>query len=1072
MEKIYKMLSALTLLLALTSTTLLAQRTVTGTVLDEYDVGLPGVTVQVKGTTTGTATDADGNFSITVPGNQSILVFSFVGYFPKEELVGNRTTVNLALVPDVQTLTEMVVTGYAVQEKRDITGSVSTVRRDELISVPAATVENQLQGRLAGVNVTNSGQPGAPSQVRIRGFGSFTNNNPLYVVDGVQTMDISTLNPNDIESITVLKDAGAASIYGSRAANGVILVTTRRGQKGGTKVSYNAYYGNQTPGRGFDNLLNTQEMADLQWLVYSNTRDEQGNPIQTVNHPQYGTWTRGGAGPRIPDYIVPAGAMEGDPRVDPALYNLDLQNPGSIYQIVRANQEGTDWYDAITRNAPIQNHDITLSGGGDNSRFMVALNYFDQQGILLETFSRRYSIRANSEYNIGNRVRVGENLQVSYRQNRGIANQDEGNAISLAYRNQPIVPVYDIMGNYAGTRAQLTGNAPQPVANLERTRHNDAFDIRILGNIYGEVDLMDNLTFRSSFGGTFQNGYNHAFSYQTYERAENQATSTFNEGAFYNSDWTWTNTVTYRETFDRHAITAVGGYESIKFGMGRGVNGLRGGYFSLNPNFWTLSNGANIINATSYAITPTTGVSYFGRVDYGFDDRYLLSFTLRRDGSSRFVEQFGTFPSITAAWRVSGEEFMRGNQVISDLKIRAGYGQMGNQQALAPENQFFLFGGSPSTSFYDIGGTNTGSQQGFRPTRIGNPAARWETVVNTNVGIDLALFDDKLEFIVDWYKKESRDLLFNPELPGTAGAATQPFVNIADMVNSGIDAQMIYRHNFSNDVRLETNLTFTSFRNEIISVADGVNEFFAGGSRFGSISINRVGHPIGSFFGYQVQGIFQSNNEVENAASQDGAAPGRFRFADIDGDGAITAADRTILGSPIPDFTAGLNISLAVRNWDFTAFLFASVGNDIYNYTKWWTDFAPSFAGGKSQNLLYNSWLPERPNATTPIAEPISNFSTNTQSSSYYIEDGSFLRARNIQLGYTFPTRISSRLKMDRLRVYAQGVNLFTITGYSGLDPELQPQNVTSGTADRAMGIDYGNYPVVRQFIFGVNVGF
>ncbi|HSJ69384.1 MAG TPA: hypothetical protein VK921_17010, partial [Anditalea sp.] len=261
-------------------------------------------------------------------------------------------------------------------------------------------------------------------------------------------------------------------------------------------------------------------------------------------------------------------------------------------------------------------------------------------------------------------------------------------------------------------------------------------------------------------------------------------------------------------------------------------------------------------------------------------------------------------------------------------------------------------------------------------------------------------------------------------------------------------------------------------RNEILSVADGVNEFFAGGSRFGNISINRVGHPIGSFFGYQVQGIFQSNEEIANAASQDGAAPGRFRFADLNGDGAISPADRTVLGSPIPDFTAGLNISLAVRNWDFTAFLFASVGNDIYNYTKWWTDFAPSFAGGKSRDLLYNSWLPERPNATTPIAEPISNFSTNTQSSSYYIEDGSFLRARNIQLGYTFPTRVSSRLKMDRLRIYAQGVNLFTLTGYSGLDPELQPQNVTAGTADRAMGIDYGNYPVVRQIIFGVNVGF
>jgi len=1064
MKKVYKMLSAVLLLLVLTSTTLLAQRTVTGNVLDEYDIGLPGVTVQVKGTTTGTATDADGNFSITVPGNESVLVFSFVGYFTKEELVGNRSTINLNLVPDVQTLTEMVVTGYAVQEKRDVTGAVGTVRREELTAMPVATVENQLQGRLAGVNVTTSGMPGGASQVRVRGFGSFQNNNPLYVVDGVQTMDISTLNPNDIESMTVLKDAGAASIYGSRAANGVILVTTRQGVKGQTKITYNAYYGTQDPGRGFRNLLNTQEMADLQWLVFDNSVDDDGNPIQTAPHPQYGTYQRGANRPRIPDYIIPSGAMEGDPRVDPSNYAFDL-SAGNVNQIVRANQQGTDWYGAITRNAPIQNHDITLSGGGENSRFMVALNYFDQQGILLETFSKRYSIRGNSEFNIGDRVRIGENLQVTYRQNRGIANLDEGNAISLSFRNQPIVPLYDIMGNYAGTRAQATGNAPNPMADLQRMRDNDAFDVRVLGNLYGEVDILDNLTFRSSFGGSLQNGYYHNFTYQTYERAENVGTSAFNEGAYYNTEWTWTNTLTYRETFDRHALTLIGGYESIKFGVGRGVNGTRAGYFSFDPNFWTLNNGATITAANSYANTMTTGISYFARGDYAFDDRYLLSLTLRRDGSSRFQEQFGTFPSITAAWRVSSEEFMQGQELFSELKVRGGYGTMGNQQGLNPANQFFLFGGSPNSSFYDLGGTNTSSMQGFRPTRIGNPAARWETAINMNVGLDMGLFNDKLEVIVDWYRRETNDLLFNPELPGTAGGAAAPFINIANMVNTGIDAQVIYRHNFSNDLRFESNLTFTSFRNEILNVADGVGEFFAGGSRFGNIAINRVGHPMSSFFGYEVQGIFQSNEEVANAATQDGAAPGRFRFVDLDGDGVITPADRTILGSPIPDFTAGLNLSLAFRNWDFTAFFFASVGNDIYNYTKYWTDFVPSFQGVKSENALYNSWLPSRPNATTPIAEDISNFSTNTQSTSYYVEDGSYLRLRNLQIGYTFPTAISSRLRMDRLRVYVQGANLLTLTNYTGLDPEL-------GGADTAFGIDYGNYPVVKQYIIGVNVGF
>lgn len=1038
-------------------------RQVSGSVTSKEDgIGLPGVNVTVKGSSTGTVTDINGKYTISVNGPEDVLVFSFVGYATQEIVVGNRSVIDPVLATDVKTLSELVVTGYAVQEKKDITGSVAILKSEELVAVPAATVENQLQGRLAGVNVTNSGQPGSGSQVRIRGFGSFQNNNPLYVVDGIQTFDISTLNPNDIESITVLKDAGAASIYGSRAANGVIVVTTKRGVKGKTKVTYNTFYGSQSPGKGFTNLLNTQEMADLQWQVYEN------GTTNTANHEQYGTWTRGGAGPRIPDYIVPSGAMEGDPGTDPSLYRFDLL-AGDFNQIVRANKQGTNWFKEMTRNAPIINHDLTLSGGGDNSRFMIGLNYFEQQGILLETFSKRYSLRANSDFNLfGDRVRIGENLQLTYRENRGIQNLAEGNAISMAYRIQPIVPVRDIMGNYAGTRAATTGNGQNPVANLERISNNTAFDLRLLGNVYMEADILKNLTFRSSVGGTFINGYNTTFIYQTWENSENRATNSFSEGAFYGGEWNWTNMFTFKETFDKHAVTAVVGYEALKTGIGRSVNGVRGDYFSLDPNFWTLSNGATIINTTSGFNTPITGVSYFGRGDYAFDNKYLLSFTLRRDGNSGFREQFGTFPSVTAGWRVSEESFMKGISAVSDLKIRGGYGTMGNAQALSPVNQFFLFGGGIANAYYDIAGTNNSSAQGFRATRVGNPLARWETSVNTNIGFDMSLFNDKLEFVIDWYKKENKDLLFNPELPGTAGAADRPFVNIGEIKNSGIDAQMIFRQKFSNDLRFESNFTFTTFNNKVVSVADGVDEFFDGGTNRiagGFLGINRVGHPISSFFGYQVQGIFQSDEEVSSAADQDGAAPGRFRFVDTNGDGVINAEDRTIIGNPIPDFTAGLNLSLSYKNWDLSTFLFGSYGNDIYNFTKWWTDFWPSFQGAKSKNALYNSWSPTNTNGTTPIAENVSNFSTNTQSTSYFIEDGSYLRVRQIQLGYTLPQSAVSRLKLDRVRVYVQAVNPFTITGYSGLDPEL-------GGVDTAFGIDFGNYPVVRQYLVGLNVGF
>ncbi|WP_373495740.1 SusC/RagA family TonB-linked outer membrane protein [Aquiflexum sp.] len=1064
MEKLYKSLGILTMLILFSSATVLAQRTVSGTVLDEAGLGLPGVTVLNKGTNSGTATDIDGNFSLNVLGNDNVLIFSFVGYHTKEETVGNRSIIEISLAPDFQTLTEMVVTGYAVQQKKDITGAVGVVKGDLLNEIPAANVENQLQGRLAGVSVISSGNPGAGSSVRIRGLTGFGNNNPLYVVDGVQTFDISTLSPNDIESISVLKDAGAASIYGSRASNGVVLITTKKGKSGSMKVTYHGYGGFQDPGKGFTNLLNTQEFANLQWQVLEN------GPLDTFNHPLYGQWTRGGAGPRIPDYILPAGAMEGDPRVNPDLYNLDLNNPANNYLIVRANKEGTDWFQEATRPALITNHDFMFSGGGDRSRYMAALNYFEQQGILIETFSKRYSMRFNSEFDVSNKVRIGENLQVSFRQNRQANNLSEGNGISSANRIQRIIPVYDIAGNFAGNRAPNTGNGTTSVAMQLRQKDNDSFDLRVLGNIYAEADITEDLVFRSTFGGSLQTGYYHFLSPQTWERSENQATSSFTEGAWYNAEWLSTNQLTYQKTFGVHAIKAVAGYEAVKAGIGRDVSGNRAGYFSLNPDFLTLGNGQNIVNATSSANTFSTLLSQFLRVDYGYADKYLLSATVRRDGSSRFRDQFGVFPSFTGAWRMSEEGFMKGSSTISELKIRAGWGVMGQQQRLDPANQFTLFGGNIGSSFYDIAGTNTGSVLGQRPVRIGNPDARWERNVTTNVGVDLSLWEDKLSLTLDLYNRISDGLLFAPPLPATAGAASGPSINLAEMVNKGIDFQATYRNIFANGLRFETDLIFTHYTNEILSIADGVNEFFAGGSRIGNLAINRVGHPLSAFFGYQVQGLFQNQEEVNNAPRQDGAAPGRFRFTnftgvDDDGIARISANDRVVLGSPIPDFTAGMNFSLSLRNWDMSAFFFASVGNDIYNYNRWWTDFWPSFQGAKSHDALYNSWLPSRPNATTPIAENASNFSTNTQSNSYYIEDGSYLRFRNLTIGYTLPTTLVQRWRMERLRIYAQGVNLFTLTGYSGLDPEL-------GGSDQAFGIDYGNYPIVKQFILGLNVNF
>lgn len=996
---------------------------------------MPGVNVLLKGTTQGTATDSDGKFSLSVPNDQATLVISFVGYSTTEMVVGSRTNVSIQMAPDVTTLNELVVTGYAIQEKKDVTGSVSVVKPTELTAIPVGNVSNQLQGRVAGVTVVGNGQPGSTAKVRIRGFSSFQNNDPLYIVDGVPTQDISTLNPNDVETLSVLKDAGAASIYGSRASNGVIVITTKNGVSSGVKVNYNMYVGNQYPGKGPDNLLDTQGYADLQWLVYDNDGTSETHPI-------YGPSTN--ATPNLPSWAA-----------------------------------NTDWYDEITNVATIQNHDLSLSGGNQNAKFYGGLNYFDQNGIVNTTFSKRFAARLNSEFNIKDRVRIGENLTATHRSGLSVGNLNEGSPISMAvYRAQPIIPVRIttpiagiahnfVPGEYGGTGiAPRLGNGSNNVASLERNKNDRSFDVRLMGNLFADVKIVEGLNFKTTFGGTFSQYYFSDYNFATYENAENVGTASLNEGAGFGNDWVWTNTLTFNKKFGDHNILAVGGYEAVKYGIGRNMSGSRAGYFSDAVSYRTLTNGAAITALNSGFATPTSLVSNFLRVDYGFMDKYLLSATVRRDGSSRFGkdDRYGVFPSVTAAWRVSQESFLSGNEIISDLKIRGGYGTMGNQLAVSPQNQFFLYGGATAETNYAIDGSTGSSRQGFRPTRIGNPNAKWETNVTTNVGFDLAMLDNKLEIVFDWYSKVTDDLLFDPELPGTAGAAGRPFVNIAKMKNTGVDLQMIYRQTFDNSLKFEGNVTFTTYNNEIQTIAPGVPYFDWGGSRIGSFNRNMEGSPMSSFFGYKVIGLFQDDAEVASAPAQDGKEPGFFRYADINGDNVINQDDRTFIGNPNPDFTYGLNLSLEFKGFDLTTFIYGSSGNDIFNYNKWWTDFWPSFQGQKSTELLNNSWTPERGGNTVPKASNKSNFSTNTQSSSYYVENGSFVRMKNVQIGYNIPTAKAAKIGLSSARVYVQGVNLLTSTKYSGLDPEL-------GGDDRSFGVDHGNYPAVKQLLLGVNLG-
>lgn len=1021
------------------------EKTITGKVTAEGEGPVPGVNVTVQGTTIGQITDVSGAFSIKVPGPSAVLVFSSVGYVTKQVPVGSQTTIDVVIESDTKALSEVVVTGYSSQRKRDLTGAVGVVETATLKAIPTGNVTNQLQGRTSGVTVVGNGSPGSTSKLRIRGFSSFENNDPLYVVDGVPTQDISSLNPNDVESMSVLKDAGAASIYGSRASNGVIVVTTKKGGTG-VKVTYDAYFGTQLAGKGtYPDVLNPTEYANLQWLVYQNDGISE-------THPLYGPSS---GSPTLPSWAA-----------------------------------NTNWYDQITDNAPIMSHDLTFSGGNENAKFFAGLGVFQQDGIIKTTYNDKYTGRFNSEFKFLNgKVKFGENASFTYAHGIYVSNLDEGAPIGNTYQMQTIIPAVIttpitgtthnfIPGEYGGAGiAPRLGNVGNIYANLMRAKDNLNHNINIIGSGYMDIAIAKGLNFRSTLGGSWYDGYSANYNMKTYERAENLATSSMNESASYSANWNWTNILSFDKTFGDHKISAVGGYEANMLNIGRNVYAARAGYFSDAIDYRNLTNGQTILSATSGGNTPVSLVSLFAKADYGFKNKYLLSATVRRDGSSVFGEtnRFGVFPSFSGAWRVGDEAFLDGLDWLTDLKIRGSWGTMGNQMPVDPANVYYLYGGDAGSSFYDINGAMTGSVQGMRPTRIGNPDAKWETNVTTDIGFEAQLFKSKFGIVFDWYSKQTKDLLFNPELPGTAGAATQPFVNVASMSNKGLDMEFTYKNTFG-DLGFNASAVVTTVNNEITKIAEGVKYFDYGGSRIGAFNRNEVGHSMSEFFGYEVQTLFQEadfhtevisgvNTLVLNSdiAKQDGAEPGFLRYTDVNGDGTIDPTDRKYIGNPNPKFTYGFNVGLNYKGFDLSAFLYGSQGNDIFNFMKWWVDFWPSFQNNKSQDLLYRSWTPTNTNTNIPKASNHSNFSNNTVSSSYYIENGSFARLKNLQLGYTIPESMLSKVNVKGLRVYVQGINLFTLTKYSGMDPEI-------GGNDRAFGVDHGNYPNVKQLIFGINL--
>lgn len=1034
-----------------------AQKKITGKVTDSGNGStLPGASIVLKGTATGVSTDVNGDYSISVPNSGGTLVFSFVGYTSKEVGIGNQSSINVTLSSDDAMLQEVVVTGYQSLRKRDITGAVTVVEAEGLKSIKGSSFTQNLAGRAAGVTVSSSGSPGDATNVRVRGISSFTSNDPLYIIDGVPVQDQynNTINPDDIESIQVLKDAASSSIYGSRASNGVIVITTKGGKAGKTKVTYNGSIGLVNSVKGYDQILNTSSQDYAQAMKLKFSSDPTNTPLFAQNPSA------------LPKYIQPMGNS-----VDESTYDI-LTN-----QISLSNQTGTNWWKEMTRTAKMNDHNINISGGTEKATFSISGGYLKQEGVLNYTDYNRGTVRANSSFKVAKNLRIGENMM--YAANWGVnigsvggSNNEQG-VIGNLLKATPVVPVYDIKGNPGGHLTAGTGNFTNPTQVLINNKNNTNKYNRLLGNFFAEYDVIPGLTVKSSFGVDIGNGFNKRFNFPEPYRVEgNKTANSFGENWNNTSTWTWTNTAAYNKTFgQKHRIGVLAGQEAIA-NKSRNIGGNLANYFTQDVNsFYLVTALADPGSRQTYSGGSESKLaSLFGKIDYVFDDKYLISATVRRDGSSKFLSdvRYGIFPAVSVGWRISQESFMKDLSWLSDLKLRASYGEVGNQN-IRNYNFANIYGGSVGGTFYDINGTNGNIATGYALTSRGNELTKWETAKTSNFGVDAAFLNNSLTFVLDVYKRNTENLLYNPALPGTAGAAAPPFVNVGQMENKGFDLSISYRKNLSKDFGFNTSLNLSHYKNKILKVANNDDKFYPNDNlterlpQSSGVFINQVGFPISSFRGYIAEGLITTEAEK---AKQVGSAIGGLKFKDINGDGIINDDDNTIIGSPHPNLTAGWNLGFTYKNFDLNTFMFGSFGNKIFNATKIQTYFM-NFNSNIAKGVLEVQG--------TGLNPKINGLDASSRSSStFYVEDGTYVRMSNLQLGYKLPKDIVSKIGLNTARIYLQGQNLFTITKYSGVDPAVSNANIgNSGNVnDLRTGYDNGNYPANKIMTVGVNLEF
>jgi len=1055
------------LLLGVAGTALGQEITVSGTVTAPTGAPLREVRVRVEGGEARALTDANGRYTIQAPTNGT-LSFSLLGRRAMQVAVDGRTTIDVTMEA-VAYLADVVVTAYVEQRRADVTGAVSSVNLDATSRQTTASVLQRLDASVAGVTVNNSGSPGSRSTVRIRGISSFQNNDPLYIVDGtpVQESYVNWLNPNDITSVQVLKDASAASIYGARASNGVVLIeTTKRGARGAPRATFRARTGISSPVKGYDDflILNSMDYFEVVKRSYENA----GLPVPTNI---YGS----ASSPAVPEYIWPnnCGPLDedGEPTPGPCS-SLDESSYTFPNNLIMPGSAGTNWWDAVFGTGYVGDYHLDVSGGGDDNSYLVSFNYFDQKGTAAWNSFKRGGARVNTVFKPG-KLSFGENIAISVARSFGGYPDDpdgfaEDGIIGKNILMQPVVPVYDVRGNFASGKAVGLGNQTNPLKEAWADKDDVAKNDRVFGNAFVALEVNPDFQLQSKFGFNLGITSFTGFSPIYPENSEPTLTNAVTENSNRFTDWTWSNTLTYRrQLIENHNVSFLLGQEANRI-TSRFIDAAMNNFINTDINSRYLQDALG--DAATKNVNSSGGrsalLSFFGKADYNYADRYLLSLTVRRDGSSNLgpSHRWGTFPAVGLGWRMSNEPFMRDNGIFSDLMLRFGWGITGNQ--LIPSGRIVnQFGGSRGDTYYDIGGTNTDILAGFRLTSLGNADLKWEENRSVNFGADFTIFDGLLEFVIDLYQRETNNLLFDPPLPGTAGVAASPIVNVGKMQNRGIDFSIGHR----TDV---WSVTFNGshYRNKIVQI-DGVQDFFYGpiATRFGNQVINQVGHPIGSFYGLVADGMFRDAADVAAHADQDGAAPGRIKFRDVNGDGAVTLADRTIIGSPHPDFTAGLDATYRWRDFDVSATLFGTFGNEIFDAQKEYYVFR-NFSTNVRSDLLTDSWTPDNPNAKYPRLDVNDNFSRVI--SSYYIEDGSYIRLRNVQVAYNVPRSFGL---LQSARVYVQAENLFTITDYPGLDPALPAANVfgpAGDIRDQYRGVDRGSYPSSRTISFGVVTNF